>query len=74
MSDYAPGAILCPHLSPFVEEGENDYIPPERVQQLEEKEEAEEVIEDEEEGSELQGKYTIVPPPKFFGGLCEFTT
>ena len=31
---YAPGAPLPPHLSPFVEESEEDYVPPERMDQL----------------------------------------
>ena len=31
---YAVGAVLPPHLSPFVEESEGDYVPPERIQQL----------------------------------------
>ncbi len=30
VEDYFPGTMLPPHLSPFVEEGEGDYIPPER--------------------------------------------
>ena len=28
------GVVLPPHLSPFIEEGEGDYVPPERVQLL----------------------------------------
>ena len=31
VSSYTPGATLPPHLSPFVEEGVGDYVPPDRV-------------------------------------------
>lgn len=34
VEDYFIGAVLPPHLSPFVEEQEGDYIPPERQAQL----------------------------------------
>ncbi|XP_067928767.1 pescadillo homolog isoform X2 [Watersipora subatra] len=34
VKDYLVGALLPPHLSPFVEEGEGDYVPPERVRLL----------------------------------------
>ena len=36
MGEYSPGSLLPPHLSPFVEEGESEYVPPERVAQREE--------------------------------------
>ena len=34
VDEYFPGAILPPHLSPFVQEEEGDYIPPERQAML----------------------------------------
>ncbi|XP_061189628.1 pescadillo-like isoform X2 [Saccostrea echinata] len=58
---YFPGATLPPHLSPFVEEEEGDYIPPERqaminrqlgVQEDSGVEEDEEASEDEENDDE----------------------
>lgn len=30
VEDYFPGAELPPHLSPFVQEKDGDYMPPER--------------------------------------------
>jgi len=53
VNDYVPGAVLPPHLSPFVEEKEGDYIPPERKQMLErEKELLRTEAENEDEGEE----------------------
>lgn len=48
MDEYSPGSVLPPHLSPFVEEQEGDYVPPERAAQLaEEEEEGESDVEEE---------------------------
>ena len=32
VANYFPGAVLPPHLSPFVEEEEGEYVPPEKKQ------------------------------------------
>lgn len=54
MESYFPGATLPPHLSPFVEEEEGDYVPPERQalinRQLGLQEDS--GVEEDEEGSE----------------------
>ncbi|KAK7088545.1 pescadillo homolog [Littorina saxatilis] len=77
--DYFVGAVLPPHLSPFVEEQEGDYVPPEKVKLLrrlqeqdgeedvpeEEEEESEEEDELEDESSEEEeGEATSKQPPK----------
>uniref|UniRef100_M3ZZU4 Pescadillo homolog n=1 Tax=Xiphophorus maculatus TaxID=8083 RepID=M3ZZU4_XIPMA len=57
VEDYFLGVNLPPHLSPFVEEKEGDYVPPEKLkimalqrgEKLEEEEEEEEEDENEEE-------------------------
>lgn len=54
VDDYASGAVLPPHLSPFVQEGDQDYMPPEREKQLREQEEEREAQEVEEEEEEIE--------------------
>lgn len=41
VEDYFIGAILPPHLSPFVQEGEGDYVPPEKQAILDEEKQTE---------------------------------
>jgi len=51
--DYFPGVVCPPHLSPFVEEAEGEYVPEDKVKFLNRiKGIEEEEDEDEEEGSE----------------------
>ena len=56
VEDYFPGVELPPHLSPFVQEEEGDYVPPERKAMLEEQKQTgrdSEVEQEEEEDGEL---------------------
>jgi hypothetical protein len=60
--EYSPGASLPPHLSPFVEEQEGDYVPPERQAQVAEQQAPEEEgVTDMETGIVLCNY--ISPPP-----------
>ncbi|XP_023689116.1 pescadillo [Paramormyrops kingsleyae] len=57
VEDYFPGVTLPPHLSPFVEHKEGDYVPPEKLrlmslQRGERPEREQEEIEDEEDDDE----------------------
>ena len=52
VEDYFPGVELPPHLSPFVQEEEGDYIPPERRAMLEEEGKVE-YAQQNEEGEKL---------------------
>ncbi|XP_068747917.1 pescadillo homolog [Montipora capricornis] len=56
VEDYFPGVELPPHLSPFVQEEEGDYIPPERQAMLEEQRKADGVEEKEEDQKEEKGE------------------
>lgn len=58
VEDYFPGVELPPHLSPFVQEEEGDYIPPERRAMLEEEGKVEyaQLNEEQEEKSEEMTK------------------
>ncbi|CAF1276476.1 unnamed protein product [Adineta steineri] len=44
VDSYLPGSVLPPHLSPFVEEKEGDYVPPERFGQRQPDHDVEEEI------------------------------
>ena len=41
-ASYAAGAVLPPHLSPFVEEEEGDYVPPDKLAMMDAGKEEEE--------------------------------
>lgn len=64
VDEYVPGASLPPHLSPFVEEQQGDYVPPERRQMLEQEKqlimnEAQNDEEDEESNETGEEKSTF---------------
>ncbi|XP_077153373.1 pescadillo homolog isoform X2 [Ranitomeya variabilis] len=60
VEDYFPGVLLPPHLSPFVEEKEGDYVPPEkqrllalqRGERIDDHEEEEDEEEDDDEDND----------------------
>ena len=53
VEDYFPAVELPPHLSPFVQEEEGDYIPPERRAMLEEEGKVEYAQQNEEQGEKF---------------------
>ena len=60
VEDYFPGVDLPPHLSPFVQEEEGDYIPPERQTMLEEERETGQGGSEDEEAEEEGEKVTRI--------------
>ena len=52
MEDYFIGAMLPPHLSPFVEEQEGDYVPPEKQTLLDRQQGVENDVDEEESEDE----------------------
>ncbi len=68
MDDYAPGCVLPPHLSPFVQEGELDYVPPERVQQIQDQQEmeSEQAMEDEISSTVANEELETQPGESFY--------
>jgi len=59
VEDYFPGVELPPHLSPFVQEEEWDYVPPERQAMLEEQKQAGGDSEMDEEEEKKEGEKVI---------------
>ena len=53
LDEYLPGSTLPPHLSPFVQEQEGDYVPPEQEALRQQEEEEEEEVEEEEESKNI---------------------
>ncbi|XP_031551123.1 pescadillo homolog [Actinia tenebrosa] len=67
VEDYFPGVSLPPHLSPFVQEQEGDYIPPERQAMLDQEnkeEEEEKEANDEEELTREEKQLAIAAMPR----------